>query len=79
MMTETDKMEVDMEGDNCKFSLDSLKCLHWGNLNITSQEKEKKKHLKEFNREVNVRCHVQSFGLPSDREEKLLTDAEYTH
>ena len=35
-MTETVKMEVDMEGDNCKSSLDSLKCLHWGKLNITS-------------------------------------------
>ena len=40
---------------------------------------EGNKHLKEFNRAVNVRRHVQSMGLPSDREEKLLTDAEYTY
>lgn len=47
MMTETDKMEVDMEGDNCKFSLDSLKCLLKSEHYILGR---KKKHLKEFNR-----------------------------
>lgn len=68
-----------MEGDNCKFSLDSLKSLHWGNLNRpTSQEKEKKT-FKRIQIIKMLDVSVQSFGLPSDREEKLLTDAEYTH